>query len=243
MDNVAYRFLETQQFSHWWFRGRERVISAIMRRALSGEPGEKEILDIGSGYGALIPALNAFGAVDAMESHLPAHEALRTLGTRDIFGGSFPQECPDRHYNAVTLFDVIEHLDDDLGALTAVRERMLKDGGHLFLTVPAYQWLWSPHDDHNEHRRRYARPGLRRLLASAGFSDIRISYFLTVLFPLAVIQRVMQKMTGQTSFNEKPPHPIINNLLLLLFSTESLIVPHLTLPYGLSLIAHARKKP
>ena len=240
MDDSAYRFLETQQFSHWWFRGRARIIESVMRRTLK-DGTEREILDIGSGYGALIPLLRSLGSVDAIESHLPTHHTLAELGVRTIFRDAFPAHYPSQRYNAVTMFDVLEHIDNDAGAVATIREQLLAENGFLFITVPAYQWLWGPHDDHHGHKRRYSKEQIQTLLLTAGFHDIRVSYFMTILFPLAIAQRIVQKLTGQASPDEKTPPLLFNAMLYGLFSLESLIVPRTALPYGLSLIAWAQK--
>lgn len=241
MDDRAYQFLEQQQFSHWWFRGRARLIAAVMRRTLGTGSAEKEILDIGSGYGALIPVLRSFGQVDAIESYQSAHEALKDLGIRTVFSEPFPQNCPSYRYDIVTMFDVLEHLDNDEEAVRTIHVQLLKKHGHFFLTVPAYQWLWSKHDENHGHRRRYTRTQVKHLFLKAGFRDIRVSYFMTFLFPLALAQRLIQKISGKADPNDLPHPSLINRALEAIFSFESLIIPWATLPFGLSIIAHGKK--
>ena len=88
-------------------------------------------------------------------------------------------------FDAVTLLDVVEHLDDDVAALRTAG-RLLRPGGTLLVTVPAYQWLWSGHDVVNQHRRRYTSGRLRSALSAAGIAEARVTYFNGLLLPLAV---------------------------------------------------------
>ncbi len=89
----------------------------------------------------------------------------------DARAGALPDAIPlePGRWDAVCLFDVLEHLDDEAGALAACR-RLLAPGGRLFVTVPAYAWLWSRHDELLGHRRRYTA---RRAAAGRGAGRLR----------------------------------------------------------------------
>src|SRR5207244_4475069 len=126
--------------------------------------------------------------------------------------------------------DVVEHVDDDLGILREA-QRYVKTGGWTIVTVPAYQFLWGPHDVVNHHKRRYTRAGLRRVLQAAGFELRMLSYFNTILFPAGIAADPRPRV---------PPAPL-NALLTTVFSMEKYLLRGLALPYGLSLIALARR--
>jgi hypothetical protein len=116
---------------------------------------------------------------------------------------------------------VIEHLPDDLGALR-LAHRVLLPGGRVFVSVPAYQWLWSHHDDAHGHQRRYTSGLLRQRLLAAGFSRARTGYFNARLFPLAWLVRGFQRVTGRgLEADLQPPAGPVNRLFTRIFSGES----------------------
>jgi hypothetical protein len=118
----------------------------------------------------------------------------------------------------------------------------LKPGGWALVTVPAYQFLWGPHDVVNHHRRRYTRSRLRRVLQAAGFELLQLSYFNSILFPAALAAWAAERLAG-IGGDPRPrvPPPLLNTLLTTVFSMEKYLLRGLTLPYGLSLIALARR--
>ena len=94
--------------------------------------------------------------------------------------------------------DVIEHLEDDLAALRELR-RVVAPGGALLVTVPAYQWLWSGHDEINHHLRRYTRSSLLRVAREAGWEPVRTTYFNSLLLPVAIALRVLDRFSRKTT--------------------------------------------
>src|SRR5256885_4756732 len=140
-----------EDLSHWWFGARLAVITATLRRALPPHP--VHLLDLGCGTGNLLAALSEFGEAVGMEVHPELIAAARAAG-RDVRTGRLPDDfgVAPGWADVVLLLDVIEHLDDDVAALVAAR-RAVAPGGLLVVTVPAYQWLWSGHDEVLGHRR------------------------------------------------------------------------------------------
>src|SRR5207249_11529795 len=158
MDPSMYRsFAELHESRHWWFVGRRRILASVLEETLRGRRSLR-ILDIGCGTGGMVPLLSAFGRVTAID---PAEAAIRY--SREKYGRKaeflqvdFPREAPPAgEYDLVTLFDVLEHLDDDREALRKAVSLLHREG-RMVLTVPAHRFLWSPHDEINRHRRRYA---------------------------------------------------------------------------------------
>lgn len=239
MEKAGYDFLREVQFKHWWFQGRRRVVKAFI--VGEGDETKGQVLDIGSGYGALVPVLKAMGYVDVIEPYKEAHPTLIDMGVQNIYAiKDFPQNFPQKKYDCVTLFDVLEHIEDDGKALGVIRERLLKPGGRCLLTVPAYAWLWTKHDDIHHHFRRYHKKGLKGIMEQAGFKDIRISYFMTFLFPLAALERIFLKIRPPENANLKLPHPLVNKLLERIFGWEDKFISKMNFPFGLSLIAKGR---
>ena len=127
-------------------------------------------------------------AVDRSPVPLQAH--ARAEGR--LVGDATQLPCRSKSLDVICAFDVLEHLDDDLGALREWR-RVLALGGWLVLTVPAYAQLWSRHDEVNGHRRRYRAPELRARLVACGFSVARVTYFNTILLPGIALLRWAQR--------------------------------------------------
>jgi SAM-dependent methyltransferase len=160
----------------------------------------------------------------------------------DVLEGMLPDGLPlaGRSFDVIGLFDVLEHVEDDSGALRAAKSH-LAPGGALILTVPAHQALFGPHDVEHHHKRRYAYAELNAKLLAAGFEVEKLSYMNAALFPVAWILRWFDKVMG----HERPtatglPSSPVNQALAAIFGAEAALLPRLNLPFGLSLLAVAR---
>ena len=139
------------------------------------------------------------------------------------------------------LLDVLEHIDDDSGSLSAVRS-LMSNNGVILITVPAFQWLWSEHDVVHHHRRRYSKENLKEKLDLCGFKVKYISYFNTLLFPFALAERIKQRIfPPHVTKVLKLPNRKINYLLEKIFSMEVNFINKISLPFGLSLLVVAEK--
>jgi SAM-dependent methyltransferase len=224
---------------HWWFRGRLAVIlGAVQRLAPPRRP--LRLLELGCGSGTVLAALAAFGEAVGMECDPVLRDAAR--GARlDVRAGTLPADLvvDPGWADVVLLLDVLEHLDDEAGAL-ATAGRALAPGGLLVTTVPAYPWLWSGHDERLGHRRRYTAAALRRVLERAGFGVLHLTYFNTLLFPMVVLARGWTRIAGHTGHDLHPVPWLANELLARVFALERGLVPRMRLPFGSSLLACAR---
>jgi SAM-dependent methyltransferase len=146
----------------------------------------------------------------------------------------------DDSFDLAVSLDVIEHLEDDLGALRELR-RTIAPGGALLVTVPAYQWLWSGHDEINHHHRRYTRRSLQRVAEQAGWKQVRTTYFNSLLLPVAILLRVLERFNTKTTESSLdlwiPPAPLNWLLERPLALEAALIARGGRIPAGLSLLA------
>ena len=240
MEKSAYEILDNLQFNHWWFKGRARIIDRFLKKSINKE--NNTILDVGSGFGALIPTLKKYGEVECVEPFVDSKETLIALGANEIYNSKeFPEVHPQKPYNLVSFFDVVEHIEDDELFLKGVHDNVLDEDGKIIITVPAYNWLWTHHDDEHKHYRRYTRKMLVDVVKKAGYKNIRVNYFMTILFPLAVVSRLVQKFLNSKASDLKPMNKIANSLMFKIFSFEEKLVNVTKLPFGLSIILVADK--
>jgi SAM-dependent methyltransferase len=224
---------------HWWYRGRRTVLA----RALAGLelPNPARILDAGCGSGRNMVELARLGTVTGVELSETSVCLARARDVGEVIEGSvleMPFE-PDSFDLAVSL-DVIEHLDQHLDALCELR-RVVAPGGALLITVPAYEWLWSGHDEINHHYRRYTRRTLQRVAQQAGWEQVRTTYFNSLLLPVAIVLRALDRLSTKTTESSLdlwvPPEPLNWVLERPLALEAALIGRGGRIPAGLSLLA------
>lgn len=244
MERELYEAHARLEDDHWWFVGRRHVVTAVLD-AYVGTSTQLRCLDVGCGTGGMLPMLAARGDVTGIEpAELAVESSRKKAPFATVVKGRVPDDIPnDGSFDLVTAFDVIEHLDDDAKAVAALRGASRPEG-HVVVTVPANQWMWSDHDVVNQHRRRYSRASLVRVLQAAGLEVLYTSYFNTLLFPPAAAAR----LAGRFRHNQSPrsdlemhaPSPFVNRALTSMFSFERRLVPRWRLPFGVSLIAVAK---
>ncbi|MBF8280580.1 MAG: hypothetical protein HW383_353 [Candidatus Magasanikbacteria bacterium] len=247
MDADFSRDYLSAEKRHWWFSARREILKAVVKSLLR-QRGQKKFgsaLEIGCFSGRNMLALRDLSEhwVGLEPDPNAAAEAQRRLSDAEIVTGSFPESAPGGKFDAIFALDVLEHIKDDVGALTKIKE-MLTPGGVLLITVPAYQWLWSAQDTANHHFRRYTRPRLFTDLTAAGLTVEFDTYFNTILFPPAMFSRLALKLKKDTSDEKfwKIPPAWINAVLHFLFSLEKYLVPYVSLPWGLSVMAVAKNR-
>jgi len=239
MERVVYQQMAELDDRHWWYRARREILAELIRR--EGElPRDAAILEIGCGTGHNLAMLGEFGHVDALELDEEARAISEKRLGRTVMSSPLPELAgvPDRHYDLIGAFDVIEHIDDDAAALAAIATK-LKPGGKFMMAVPAHPWMWTAHDVVNHHKRRYSKGALKTLVENSPMRLEKIGYFNSILFPLAVAQRAVSKVRGRDSADVKLPVAPINLALEKIFASERYLVGRFPLPIGLSLFAVA----
>lgn len=240
MERVIYERIQALEERHWWFAGRRAILARLI-----GDlplPEGARILEAGCGAGGNLKLLSRFGSVRAMEPDEPSRKYVSEHWGMEVDHGLLPDGVPypPESFDAVCCFDVIEHVDDDTGAVGALT-KLLVPGGWLVATVPAYQWMWSHHDEQHHHKRRYTRGEMVRLFEGAGLKVRRASYFNAVLFPLAAAVRLAKNALGLKGADDAMPSKPVNWMLERLFASEAAWLKRGSLPFGLSIVIIGRK--
>ena len=247
MNVAEYERMYRLEDSYWWFVARHRLIEALLRTRY-GAPGAQSeplsILDIGCGTGAMSKRVARWGRVVSADFSPLALQFSRRRGLSNLVGADAMRlPLASNRFDVLIAMDMLEHLPDDCRALAEFL-RVLKPGGRLFATVPAYPHLWSEHDVALMHHRRYQRRELRERVTGAGFQLEKLSHTMSLLYPVVAMQRRLNA--------SRPPHdppqaamPIVpspvNSALTGLLAAENALARRLDFPFGVTIVCVARK--
>jgi SAM-dependent methyltransferase len=240
MEQWIYKEMFDLEDKHWWYAARRQILTTVLQTIAL--PPSPKIIEIGSGTGGNLPMLAQFGQVEAIEPNSEGRAFIKQRGF-PVQDGLLPDQMPvsPESVDMVAMLDVLEHVAEDAAILKAVH-RLLKTGGYLVLTVPAFPSLWSYHDTQRHHHRRYTKKQLVERCLAAGFSIEKISYYNTLLFPVVVAVRFLNKLLGrQNASDEKLPSDRTNALLQAVFASERHWLKRASLPIGVSLLVVLRK--
>jgi len=246
-DPHYFPTLAAVERSHYWFVARREVVRDVLRDAVP-DLAERALFDIGCGSGGLLEFLGASGvplagACDAYPESLAFVRRRLAVPLLLVDEGRFPPLASG--YSLLSLFDVLEHIDDDVGTLRHLFEA-LDPGGILVLTVPAHPFLFDEMDEIALHRRRYSRSDLGRKLRVAGFEIRSLAHFMAPLVPLVPLRWLVSALPGRGSAMERrraelAVTPVLNGLMRAALRLERPLVRARVLPFGSSLIAVAAR--
>lgn len=253
MDQAAYETFARNEKDHFWFVGRRAIFFDVIRRRTRGTLSERPIVfDLGCGVGGMLGPMSEFGRVIGMDIDPGSLAYCRDRGFPNVFNGRghrLPVQSDS--VDLIGAFDVIEHIPEERETI-AECFRILKPGGWLFLSGPAYQFLYTHQDKMVHHQRRYTVGDLKRKFRAAGFTVEKASYINFFLFPLIFLALMVKKVRerwsppedGETRFNTDVKMPGgLNALFRGLFSSERFFLRFLSFPFGHSLIVMVRKPP
>jgi SAM-dependent methyltransferase len=247
VDDTAYRqFVELEE-THFWFVGRRRIFAHLLDRALDGRR-ELSVLDVGCGAGGMLGLLSKYGHASGIDTSSKLVAFCRSRGFERVsVGSAYELPAASGSVDLIALFDTIEHIPDDGRVLEECR-RALRGDGLVFISVPAYQFLFANNDRVAHHQRRYTARELRRKLVAAGFEPVKVTYFNTLLFPVILTAVLVKKLTERfadpgdtTNLSHRVPAPL-NRLLAGIMGSERRLLARANLPFGHSIVAIGRPR-
>lgn len=234
--------------THWWFKVREKII--IQRLTLILGPQQNlKFLNVGAATGRSTEALSKLGTVTSLEFDKDCCDFTKSkLGIKMINGSITALPFDSNYFDVVCAFDVIEHVEDQALAVKEMK-RVCKHEGIIYVTVPAFMFLWSHHDLVNQHYRRYTSKTLADVFNTNELKKLYLTYFNTLLFLPIYFFRKISKVIPQSwirkesgsDFKIKNQSVILNYLLGGIFKMELTLLKIIRFPFGVSLLALWRK--
>jgi len=221
--------------NHWWWRVREDILLRKIRRLLAGKIRPR-ILDVGCGAGLFFEALQQIGHVEGIDSDQAAVERSGNWRSRIAVGELDDSYEADAPFDLILLLDVLEHVHNPDQPLRRAAG-MLTPDGYVLVTAPAFNWLWTAHDDMNHHLTRYTANQMRRTIQGAGLVTLETGYMFQSLVIPKLLVRAREAMTLRSARVPSIPAPALNNIIQLWFRAEYSLVGWL--PFGGSLLAIA----
>ncbi len=242
MKSAEYARMYAAEERQWWYAGMRAIVAALLDAHLPSNPSGVRILDAGCGTGTNLVHLATRGHALGVDLSTEALSYCRLRGVSvaraSVLSLPFGSGC----FDLVTSFDVLYHrwVTDDRAA---VRElvRVLRPGGLLLVRVPALALLWGAHDEEVLSRHRYTRPEVRTLLQDCGLEVLRASYCNTLLFPLLLARRTLDRLLGRHGSDVGFLPAPLEHLFGALLRVEAALVPRLALPVGASVVALGRR--
>jgi len=245
MEDKKYIQLYEVENEHWWFLVKRKIIAYIIDKKV--KKNENSILlDFGCGTGGNLYELSkkytTYGAdMSELAINFCKKRNLNNIFTNDHFFNNLEYKGK---FDIITILDVIEHIDEDQKLLESLRDLLTEDGS-IVITVPAYQFLFGPHDISLMHKRRYVKKSLRKVVENSGYQIYKLSYFNTILAPLIILRRFLDRNLKKQEYykdEDDIPNKFLNNILKAIFGLEKYILPYISMPFGISILCIAKKK-
>jgi len=238
MNTIEYAQMADKEKNYWWHIGRLEIIRTYLQK-FNPDSKDLKILNIGCGTGGTINLLQAYGDVDNVDISDEAIKYMNQNGYKNIIKvKDIRLPFKENTYDVIAAFDVLEHIEEQDLALKEWH-RVLKKNGKIFITVPAYQWLWSEHDRSLQHKRRYTKRKLLTVVKTAGLDCDRISYAIVFSLPFIVVflflNRLMHKKTTPESSYVGLPK-LLNKLFIYFLCLEAKAHKIISFPFGASVV-------
>jgi SAM-dependent methyltransferase len=246
MNSEEYERMYRLEDSYWWFVGRHNLVLTFLKD-LYPNRSDLTILDIGCGTGAMSEKLARFGTVVSADfSPLALQFSRRRKLTRLCTADAMRLPFRDDSFDVIVALDILEHLPNDQAALCEF-QRVLKPGGRVVASVPAYQSLWSAHDVALMHFRRYTARLVRERFSMARLKVGKLSYAMTLLFPIVWAVRHASNLFRRNDAEPKASLVSVpgaaNRALVGLLGGENAVLRHMNLPFGVTVFCVAQKTP
>lgn len=238
MEKSYYKDYFRLEKNNWLFRVRRNLIYSLFEE-YNIKSGMR-VLDYGCGSGFIVGQLQTRG-YDAWGTDI-SREAIEygtSQGIKNLHStDGIEVDFPDGSFDLILAMDVVEHIDDDKLVVEELK-RLLRPGGRLIITVPAYQWMWGVQDEVSHHFRRYSMKSITQLVTnSSNLSILRKTYFNTFLFPAVALVRLASKWLNIK--NRESDFDISDNFLnpvfYFIFNTEIKILKWSYYPFGVSIL-------
>jgi SAM-dependent methyltransferase len=253
MNAETFRQMHQKSRDYWWYRAKRQLIRLLLDDLLkdaksfrdSELPGTEpfRIADLGCGTGAMFDVLSEYGDLFGLEPSVEAVSWAATTARAHLVqaeSGRIPFRSES--LDLVTMFDSLEHIDDDV---QVVRDtfRIIRAGGYLIISVPAFQSLMTWRETQLGHKRRYSIKRLHRLLTENGFEVLFNRYMYAALFPLLLLKTLKDRFLTRPgtlrSDIAMPPEPL-NTWLANWFCSEAHVCKRWGLPFGTSIVCVAK---
>ncbi len=219
---------------HWWWRARERFVLDALR-AKQPAAGWQKILDVGCGNGLFFDQLLRFGTVEGVELS-PVLVSDHGPHRSRIHVGNFDRSLNlSGAYSLILMLDVLEHLTDPASAIRYALELLAADG-RVLITVPAFNSLWTNHDNINNHVTRYTKASFRQMAHGTGLLIDSSQYFFHWLYPVKMASRVVERILEREPRPAQVPRRWVNTPLYWFSLLDNKISSNLPLPFGSSLL-------
>ncbi len=244
MDYKDYLQQNKNKKLFFWHKARNNLIFKLLKSVFKNNDKNNLILNVGCGTGTEMDILQHFGNITGIDN---SPETIKIVKQKyDVILGDIEKIQLNRnYYDCICAFDVLEHLNEDKLVLEKIFQA-LKPNGYFIFTVPAFNFLFGPHDIALDHKRRYSKNEIILKLNNANFTIISIGYWNTFLFPIAFLLRITKKFISiffkiKASSESKSINKHLNNFFYYILNFENKFI-FSKKPFGLSIYGITKKE-